>query len=415
MQNRLITFRNCLDKSCLSRHNYFLQKSGDKMIKGFKVRLFPNEVQTQLLWKHINAGRFVWNYALAEQLSRYKSGEKHLNKYNLMSIFIVLKQSEEYAWLKEVASHTISTVCIDLDKAYTNFFKKISGKPKFKKKGKCKNAFPVRYENIYFANNCVNIEKIGKIKYRSDKELPQGRNVCKFTNPRIAFENNKWILSFGMECESQTRELNDFSVGIDLGVKELAVVAYGEKYYKVYKNINKSKRVKTLKHKLVHLQRKVSRKYETNNKHKVYDTKWHKSNGILKTEEQIRKIYNQLSNIRKDYTHQTTHKIVLLLPKRVVMEDLNVSGMMKNRHLSKAIAEQMFYEFIRQMKYKCEYNGIEFVQVDRFYPSSKTCHKCGCIKHNLKLSDRTYICSECGEVIDRDLNAAINLANYSKV
>lgn len=393
---------------------YFLQKSGDKMIKGFKVRLFPNEAQTLLLWKHINASRFVWNYALAEQFNRYKNGEKHLNKYGMRDIFIALKQSEEYAWLKEVSAHTIGNVCIDLDKAYTSFFKKVSGRPKFKKKGKCKNTFPVRYENVYFANNCVNIEKIGKIKYRSDKELPQGRNVCKFTNPRIAFENNKWILSFGMECESQTRELNDFSVGIDLGVKELAVVAYGEKY-KVYKNINKSKRVKTLKHRLVHLQRKVSRKYETNNKHKVYDTKWHKSNGILKTEEQIRKIYNQLSNIRKDYTHQTTHKIVSLLPKRVVMEDLNVSGMMKNRHLSKAIAEQMFYEFIRQMKYKCEYNGIEFVQVDRFYPSSKTCHKCGCIKHDLKLSDRTYTCSECGEVIDRDLNAAINLANYSKV
>lgn len=384
------------------------------MIKGFKVRLFPNEVQTQLLWKHINVSRFVWNYALAEQLNRYKNGEKHLNKYGMSDIFIVLKQSEKYAWLKEVSAHTIGNVCIDLDKAYARFFKKIGGKPKFKKKGKCKNAFPVRYENVYFINDCVNIEKIGKIKYQSDKELPQGRNACKFTNPRIAFENNKWILSFGMECENQARELNDFSVGIDLGVKEPAVVAYGENH-KVYKNINKSKRVKTLKHKLVHLQRKVSRKYETNNKHKVYDTKWYKSNGILKTEEQIRKICNQLSNIRKDYTHQTTHEIISLLPKRVVMEDLNVSGMMKNKHLSKAIAEQTFYEFIRQMKYKCEYNGIEFVQVDRFYPSSKTCHKCGCIKHDLKLSDRTYICSECGEVIDRDLNAAINLANYSKV
>nr|DAF08242.1 MAG TPA: endonuclease [Caudoviricetes sp.] len=384
------------------------------MIKGFKVRLFPNEVQTQLLWKHINVSRFVWNYALAEQFDRYKNGEEYINKYGMSDIFIALKQLEEYAWLKEVSAHTISNVCIDLDKAYTNFFKKIGGKPKFKKKGKCKNAFPVRYETVYFVNNCVNIEKIGKIKYQSDKELPQGRNVCKFTNPRIAFENNKWILSFGMECENQAQELNDFSVGIDLGVKELAVVAYGENH-KVYKNINKSKRVKTLKHKLVHLQRKVSRKYETNNKHKVYNTKWYKSNGILKTEEQIRKICNQLSNIRKDYTHQTTHEIISLLPKMVVMEDLNVSGMMKNKHLAKAIAEQMFYEFIRQMKYKCEYNGIEFVQVDRFYPSSKTCHKCGCIKHDLKLSDRTYICSECGEVIDRDLNAAINLANYSKV
>ena len=351
---------------------------------------------------------------MAEQLNRYKNGEKHLNKYGMRDMFIVLKQTKEYSWLKEVSAHTIGNVCIDLDKAYTSFFKKISSKPKFKKKNKCKNSFPVRCETVYFANDCVNIEKIGKIKYQSDRELPQGRNVCKFTNPRIAFENNKWILSFGMECENQTRELTDLSVGIDLGVKELAVVAYGDNH-KVYKNINKSKRVKTLKHKLVHLQRKVSRKYETNNKNKVYDTKWYKSNGILKTEEKIRKICNQLSNIRKNYTHQTTHEIISLLPKRVVMEDLNVSGMMKNKHLAKAISEQMFYEFIRQMKYKCEFNGIEFIQVDRFYPSSKTCHKCGCIKHNLKLSDRTYICSECGEIIDRDLNAAINLANYSKV
>ena len=384
------------------------------MIKGFKVRLLPNEIQTQLLWKHINVSRFVWNYALAEQFNRYKNGEKHLNKYGMRDIFIALKQSEDYAWLKEISAHTIGNVCIDLDKAYINFFKKIGGNPKFKKKGKCKNAFPVRCETVYFVNDYVNIEKIGKIKYQSDKELPQGRNTCKFTNPRISFESGKWILSFGMECENQAQELNDFSVGIDLGVKELAVVAYNENH-KVYKNINKSKRVKTLKHKLLHLQRKVSRKYETNNKHKVYDTKWYKSKSILKTEEQIRKICNQLSNIRKNYTHQTTHEIISLLPKRVVMEDLNVSGMMKNKHLAKAISEQMFYEFIRQMKYKCEFNGIEFIQVDRFYPSSKTCHKCGCIKHDLKLSDRTYICSECGEVIDRDLNAAINLANYSNV
>ena len=168
------------------------------MIKGFKVRLFPNEIQTQLLWKHINVSRFVWNYALAEQLNRYKNGEKHLNKYGMRDIFIALKQSEDYVWLKEVSAHTIGNVCIDLDKAYTNFFKKIGGKPKFKKKDKCKNAFPVRCETVYFVNDCVNIEKIGKIKYQSDRELPQGRNVCKFTNPRISFENSKLILSFVM-------------------------------------------------------------------------------------------------------------------------------------------------------------------------------------------------------------------------
>ena len=238
--------------------------------------------------------------------------------------------------------------------------------------------------------------------------------MCKFSNPRICYENNKWILSFGIECNNQAFELNDFSIGIDLGIKETAVVSFEDKSL-IFKNINKTKRVKNLKRKLKHLQRKVSRKYHTNNKNNTYECKWFKSNNILKTEEQIRKIYAKISNIRKNYNHQTTHKLVSLLPKRVVMEDLNISGMMKNRHLSKAIQEQCFYEFIRQMKYKCEWLGIEFIQADRFYPSSKTCNHCGNIKKDLKLSDRTYICEHCGFTIDRDLNAAMNLANYSKV
>lgn len=381
------------------------------MIKGFKVRLFPNEMQEQLLWKHINVSRFVWNYALAYQKERHQNGEKFCNKYDIKHMFVELKQTEEFSWLKEISGHTINNVCFDLDKAFTNYFKKIGKHPKFKKKGKCKNAFPTRQDSMYFKDSCVIVEKIGKIKYQSDKKFPQGRFVCKFSNPRICYENNKWILSFGMECENQALSLNDYSIGIDLGVKELAIVSYGNEH-KIYKNINKTKYVKSLQSKLRHLERKISRKYETNNKNKVYDKRWHKSNNILKTEERIRKIYNRLSNIRKNYIHQTTHEIVSLLPCRVVMEDLNVSGMMKNRHLAKAIAEQCFYEFIRQMKYKCEYNGIEFVQADKFYPSSKTCHSCGYVNHNLKLSDRVYICPECGFTIDRDLNAAMNLANY---
>lgn len=384
------------------------------MIRGFKIRLFPNEKQEQLLWKHINASRFVWNYALSVLIERYKNGESYLNKTQTRDMFKNMKQTEEYSWLKEISSHTIGNVCIDLDKAYTNFFKKISNRPKFKKKGKCRNSFPVRCDSIYFINNCANIEKIGKIKYQTNYDLPQGRNVCKFTNPRICFEDNKWILGFGMECDNQAQELNDFSLGIDLGIKDLAVIAYGDKSKK-FKNINKTKRVKNLKSKLKHLQRKVSKKYLTNQNKKVYEDKWHKSNNILKTEEQIRKIHNKLSNIRKNYIHQTTHKIITIKPKRVIMEDLNVSGIMKNKHLSKAIAEQCFYEFIRQMKYKCEWNGIEFEQADRFYPSSKTCSCCGHIKKNLNLKDRIYVCDECGFIIDRDINAAINLMRYSKV
>lgn len=193
-------------------------------------------------------------------------------------------------------------------------------------------------------------------------------------------------------------------MGIDLGVKELAVVSYDGQPL-VFHNINKSKRVRNLKSKLKHLQRKVSRKYHTNKS-------WNKTKNIEKVERQIKEIQYRLSNIRNNYIHQTTHTLVSLNPIRVVMEDLNITGMMKNRHLSKAIQEQCMYEFIRQMKYKCEWRGIEFVQVDRFYPSSKTCSHCGSVKHDLKLSDRKFVCSECGLEIDRDYNAAINLMKY---
>jgi putative transposase len=384
------------------------------MIKSLRMRILPNQEQEQLLWKHTNASRFIWNWGLAYQENLFKIGEKHLSGYSLKKVLTQLKQQEDYKWLNDVSSQTLSNTILDLDSAYKRFFNKVSGRPKFKKKSKVKPKFPVRCDSFYFINNCVNIEKIGKIKFQTNYNLPQGKNVCKFSNPRICYENNKWILSFGIECNNQAFELNDFSIGIDLGIKKLAVVSFEDKSL-VFKNINKTKRVKNLKRKLKHLQRKVSRKYHTNNKNNTYESKWFKSNNILKTEEQIRKIYAKISNIRKNYNHQTTHTLVSLLPKRVVMEDLNVSGMMKNRHLSKAIQEQCFYEFIRQMKYKCEWLGIEFIQADRFYPSSKTCNHCGNIKKDLKLSDRTYICEHCGFTIDRDLNAAMNLANYSKV
>ena len=143
--------------------------------------------------------------------------------------------------------------------------------------------------------------------------------------------------------------------------------------------------------------------------------KFVKTNNIVKLEKEIKLVYRKLSNIRLNHIHQATNKIIKTKPYRIIMEDLNVNGMMKNKHLSKAIAEQSFYEFIRQMKYKCEFNGIEFIQADRFYPSSKTCSECGNIKDKLKLSERTYICSECGCVIDRDLNASINLSRYGLV
>ena len=375
------------------------------MLRSYKVRLLPNQIQEQLLWKHINTSRFVWNFGLSHQLERFKNKEKHLSGYDLRKMFTNLKQQEEYIWLKEISAHTISNVCLDLDVAYKRFFKKISGKPKFKKKYKCKNSFPIRQDSFYFNNNCATIEKIGKVKYQTNYELPQGINLQgKFSNPRIKFKNNKWILSFGMECNKQTQILTDNKMGIDLGVKDLAIVSCGDEF-KVFKNINKTKYVKKIKKQLKHAQRIVSKKYHTNKS-------WKKSNNIIKAEKRVKQLHNKLSNIRKNYIHQTTKELVNKLPKRIIMEDLNVSGMMKNRYLSKAIQEQCFYEFKRQIQYKCEEYGIEFVQANRFYPSSKTCACCGFIKKDLKLKDRVFVCPDCGFEIDRDKNASLNLMNY---
>ena len=166
--------------------------------------------------------------------------------------------------------------------------------------------------------------------------------------------------------------------------------------------------MRELSRKLRHLQRSISRKYESNRKGRVYI----KTNNIVREEAKLRKLHYRIANIRFNYIHQTTNTLVSLWPKAIVMEDLNISGMMKNKHLSKAISEQCFYEFIRQMQYKSEWNGIKFMQADRFYPSSKTCSSCGCIKHDLRLSDRTFKCPDCGDEIDRDVNAAINLSRY---
>ena len=378
------------------------------MIKSYKIRLYPTKEQERLMWKHIGSCRFIWNWMLAKQEELYKQGDKHLSAFDMINLLTPLKKQEEYSWLKEVSNTSLKDICRDLDKAYKMFFKKTSGFPKFKSRKKSKPNFPIRTEVLYFKDDKVlNIEKIGKVKYKTDFTFEYGKGNCKFTNARVSYINGKWMLSFGMECENQAHELNDISMGIDLGVKDLAIVEYnGEPL--VFHNINKSRQMRNIGKRIKYLQKGISRKYEANKTGKKYN----KTKNIEKQEERLRKLRARQSNIRRNYIHQTTHKLVSLLPKRVVMEDLNVQGMMKNRHLSKAVQEQCFYEFVRQMEYKCAWNGIELVKADRFYPSSKTCSGCGCIKKDLKLSDRTYHCSDCGLVIDRDYNAAINLSRY---
>ncbi|PRR77279.1 putative transposase [Clostridium liquoris] len=373
------------------------------MIKAIKIRLKPTNEQEILMFKSVGCARFAYNWGLSKWEEIYKQGGKPSKAKIRAEFNNTIKKDDSYVWLNEVSAQVTQHAFEDLDNAYNNFFKGLSKYPKFKTKRHSRKSFYVRYDAIKFKNGMVNIEKIGKAKYETNYNIP---NLPKYINPRCYFDGRYWYLTLGFEHNENQVELDkDLSVGIDLGVSNLAIVNCLDK---PIKNVNKSVKIRKLKKKLKRLQRQVSRKYEANKKGKEFV----KTKNIIKLEKQIKLIHRKLNNIRLNHIHQATNMIVKLKPYRVVMENLNISGMMKNKHLSESIQEQKFYEFIRQMKYKCEFNGIEFVTADRFYPSSKICSCCGSKKENLKLKDRVYVCDKCGLEIDRDKNASINLGNY---
>ena len=378
------------------------------MIKSLKIRLLPTKEQEILMFKSIGCSRFVYNWALNKCNVLYKQGIKY-SMSDIRKQFTQLKKENDFKWLNEVSNTTMVESMRNLDKAFKLFFKKKAKYPKFKSKKTSNKSFYVRYDSLYFKDNICNIEKIGKIRFKTNYKIPK----CKYTNPYCSYDGKYWYVSFGYEQNENQVELDrNLSIGIDLGVRDLAICSNAT----IIKNINKSITVRRLKKRLKRLQRQVSRKYDNlnNNKTFVKGEKFIKTQNIIKLERKIKLVYRRLNNIRNNHIHQATNKIIKFYPYRIVMEDLNISGMMKNKCLSKAIQEQKFYEFIRQMKYKCEFNGIEFIQADRFYASSKTCSCCGSIKKDLKLKDRVYKC-DCGLSIDRDLNASINLSKYQLV
>ncbi len=368
------------------------------MILSKKVRLYPSELQEQKLLQSVGTARFIYNWALARQEENYKNGGKFISDGVLRKELTQLKKSE-LSWLNEVSNNVSKQAVKDACHAYKRFFKGLSDKPRFKSKRKSKKSF--YNDNVKLKvkeGKLVNIEKVGWIK--TNEQLPVG---VKYSNPRISHDNKYWYISVGIEQEEIKEELTDVSLGIDLGLKNLAICSDGT----VYKNINKTNVVRKIEKRLKRLQRQVSKKYEQNKKGKEYV----KTKNIVKLEKQIQLIHRRLTNIRNNHLHQTTTSIVKTKPYRVVIEDLNVKGMMKNKYLSDAIRKQGFNEFKRQLEYKCKFRGIELVIADRFYSSSKTCSQCGKIKTDLKLKDRVYKCN-CGLSIDRDLNASINLSRY---
>lgn len=370
------------------------------MIKSIRVRLYPTKQQEALMWQAVGTMRFVYNWTLDKQERNYKNGGKFISFFDMGKEFTQFKK--ELPWLKEVSCMLEKQAIKDACEAYKKFFKGLSKHPKFKSRKRSKPSFYVRNDRLNPTEKSVNFEKIGRIKIKPN-QIPLN---TKYSNPRCSHDGKYWYLSAGIEFGENQVELNkDLSIGVDLGVKDLAVLSNGT----VYKNINKSKEMKRLYKKLKRLQRQVSRKYEMNKDGK----KFVKTNNIVKLEHQIKLVHRRISNIRLNHNHNLTADIIKLHPYRVVIEDLNVSGMMKNKHLADAIGKQGFYEIRRQLEYKCEWNGIELVIADRFFPSSKLCSCCGNVKTDLKLSDRTYKCSNCGNVIDRDYQAALNLSKYA--
>ena len=383
------------------------------MIKSMKVRLNPNNKQLTKLFQYADCARFAYNWAIAKEQENYKQGNKFLSDYDLRKEFTQLKKIPEYKWLNDVSNNVTKQAIKDARNAYKKFFKKQSGRPKFKSKKHSKQSFYQDNVKVQFTNTHVKVEGFPQSRKRNKQKLnwirlcEKGRipTNCKYFNPRFIYDGLYWYVSVGIEVDNNTDIPSNEGIGIDLGIKDLAVCSDGN----TYKNINKTQRVKKLEKKKRRLQRSISRRYEKNKKGERY----YKTCNIIKGEKELLKVIKRLTNIRHNYLHQTTSEIIKRKPSFICIEDLNVRGMMKNKHLSKPVQQQCFYEFRRQIEYKSKWNNIQLVIADRWFPSSKLCSCCRSIKKDLKLTDRIYKC-ECGSIIDRDYQASLNLKMYGE-
>ncbi len=385
------------------------------MLKTVRVKLIPNKKQLTRLFQFAGSARYAYNWALEQEKKNYEAGGKFLSDYELRRRFTMLKNEPENQWLYTISNNVCKQAVKDAIIAYQKFFKGLAEHPKYKSRKRSKPSFYADPLKIKFTGTHVKLENIAQSKKRNrqsanwfrlaeHERIPTG---AKYSNPRISFDGLNWFLTVGIEVEAPEAiaSTND-GIGIDLGVKDLAICSSGH----IYRNINKMSRVRRLKKKQRRLQRKISRKYKLNKKGESYQ----KTRSIIRSEKQLLRVTHKLTDIRTNYIQQVTTEIIKREPSFIVLEDLNVKGMIKNKHLARAVQEQKLAEFIRIMQYKSEWHGISLITADRFYASSKICSICGNVKKDLKLSDRTYNCAHCGAVIDRDLNASINLYHYGE-
>ena len=375
------------------------------LLKSFKTEINPTEEQKVKIRKTIGTCRYIYNFYLAHNKELHDNGEKFMSGKSF-SVWLnneYLPKNPDKLWIKEVSSKSVKRSIENGCVAFTRFFKHQSAFPNFKKKGKSD-------VKMYFVKNnpkdcrCerhrMNIPSLGWVRMKEKGYVPTTKDGYVIKSGHVSIKADRYYVSVLIEIpNNKTADNSKEGIGIDLGLKDFAIVSNG----KTYKNINKSAKLKKLEKQLIREQRSLSRKYENIKKGESTQRA-----NIQKQKLKVQKLHHKIDNIRTDYINKTIAEMVKTKPSYITIEDLNVSGMMKNKHLSKAVASQKFYEFRTKLQAKCKENGIELRVVDRWYPSSKTCHCCGAIRKDLKLSDRIFEC-DCGYIEDRDFNAALNL------
>ena len=375
------------------------------MLKSFKTEINPTEEQKTKIRKTIGTCRYIYNFYLAQNKELHENGKKFMssNQFRVWLNNEYLSKHPEYFWIREAYSKAVTQAVNNGQTAFTRFFKHQSDFPRFKKKSKSD-------VKMYFVKNnpkdcrCerhrINIPSLGWVRIKEKGYIPTTKDGYAIKSGHVSIKAGRYYISVLIEIpNNQIANNSNEGIGIDLGLKDFAIVSNG----KTYKNINKSAKLKKLEKQLIQKQRSLSRKYENLKKGEFTQ----KAN-IQKQRLKVQKLHHRIDNNRTDYINKTIAEIVKTKPSYITIENLNVSGMMKNKHLSKAVASQKFYEFRIKLQAKCNENGIELRVVDRWFPSSKTCHCCGAIKKDLKLSDRIFKC-DCGYTEDRDFNAALNL------
>ena len=375
------------------------------MRRAYLIEMKPTNEQITKINQTIGVCRYVYNLYISKNKERYESEGKFLSGYDFSKWLNNVYTKECSQWIKEVSSKAVKQAIMNGDQAFKRFFKGLSGFPRYKKKKhqdvKC--YFPKNNKTDWtIERHRVKVPTIGWMRVKEYGYIPKNGIVKSGT---ICKRAGRYFVSVLCELEETAPKptLNQTGLGIDLGVKDFAIRSDGI----VHENINKTGKVKKIEKRLKREQRSLSRKFE-HLKKRGEESVTNKRANIDKNILRVQKLHARLANIRLACVKSIVNNVVKTKPTFITVEDLNVKGMMKNKHLSKAVAGQCFYTFKTWLLTKCEEYGIELRQVDRFYPSSKLCSSCGQKKVDLKLSDRVYTC-ECGHVMDRDSNAAINL------